>query len=156
MYSFDFEPRGAEYADLLRSAPAYCDSALLVVRDDIKLDDFGISFLRSVERNSLSKKESHEWPGTILFEGSATVFRLRLDEHLSRRMTAAVDGLFDWKQPHLPEDLCLLRPNEDPWLISISHEHEAYLDINEREYRELKAVYPDLMRFVAYDPDPIP
>ena len=56
----------------------------------------------------------------------------------------AVEGLFDWIEPELPEDLCILRPDGSPWLVTISHEQDAYFQLSDKEKGELTELVPDL------------
>ncbi|MCL6592265.1 MAG: hypothetical protein K6U80_20260 [Firmicutes bacterium] len=53
----------------------------------------------------------------------------------------------DWKQPKLPEDLCLLRDNGTPWLISIAHENDMYLEISIEEKEALINNIPDIKSY---------
>jgi len=59
-------------------------------------------------------------------------------------LTKSASGLYDWVQPSLPEDLCLLRPDETPWLVTISHERDAYLVLDAKEHVELVREIPEL------------
>ena len=37
-------------------------------------------------------------------------------------------GLFAWRQPQRPENLCLLRPDGSPWIVSIAAERIGYVE----------------------------
>ena len=133
IWTIEDEPRGETYKALVREAASCCSTALLVVRDGIpgkgRIDE------------TLSKlapffiRESREtiWPGTELMTGTARILRYTLSEKCAAVLSATVHGLYDWQQPLLPEDLCTLRDDGRPWLVTISHERDAYLCLSEQE-----------------------
>jgi hypothetical protein len=50
-----------------------------------------------------------------------------LTEECGAVISVLAECLYAWMQPALPEDLCLVREDGDPWLVSIAHEREGYL-----------------------------
>jgi hypothetical protein len=70
----------------------------------------------------------------------------QLTSEVVAALTTAATGLYDWQQPELPEDLCLLRDEDDPWLVSIAHEGDAFVSVDEVELEELRRRVP---RFAA-------
>jgi hypothetical protein len=56
----------------------------------------------------------------------------------------SVNSFYSWIQPAFPEDLCLLRQDNSPWLITTAHEVDCFFHISEVEYLQLIGVIPDL------------
>jgi len=59
-------------------------------------------------------------------------------------IAASAQGLYDWQHPRLPEDLCFLRRDGSPWLGTVAHERDAFLDVDDSELVELLAAVPQL------------
>lgn len=135
---FAREPRGNVYKALLQYA---CDNYpffQLVVRPELEVNENGERVQEELSAFEISRTKEKEWPGTILFtEEFATVVRYNLNEQSSEILERTVQGLFDWQQPDCPEDLCILRSDGSPWLVSIAHEGYAHLEITEDEKVEL-------------------
>lgn len=62
----------------------------------------------------------------------------------SMAVLASVPGLYSWRQPERPEDLCLLRRDGSPWMGSIAHERDSFLELEEAEMVDLRAGVPGL------------
>jgi hypothetical protein len=60
------------------------------------------------------------------------------------QLALAADGLFDWVEPRLPEDPCLLREDGTAWLTTIAHERDAYFTLTPEERDQLLREVPDL------------
>ena len=134
IYDIPREPRGEVYQRLIGLSLRFCNTALLVVRDSIDLRDSGTRVLTALEPYLQQKNRETEWPGTKLFYGaSATVYRFRLCSNSGEVLKGAVDALYCWQQPQYPEDLCLLRSDGQPWLVSIAHESISYLELSSAE-----------------------
>jgi len=143
-YTLLNEPRGTEYVELLRTLSRYCQYALLVVRRDLPLSSYGHETLRELEQDIMMKEERQEWPGTRLLNDSATVYLMRLTANSLGVLCNRASRLYEWEQPFLPEDLCLMRSVSEPMLVSISHEKDAYLLLSEDEKRTLLSALPNL------------
>jgi hypothetical protein len=105
------------------------------------------SVLETLHPHLLGATETPNWPGTTLLDGTATVRRYRLEPSVVDIVSNAVESLYAWQQPERPEDLCLLRADGDPWLVTVAHEGDAYvvveadeLDVVRREAPELAAI----------------
>ena len=96
-------------------------------------------------------KRSSRWPGTELFGNKATIYSFQSLPELSKILKEAVNSLYSWVQPDLPEDLCFLRSDNTPLLITIAHENWSSLDITDREKEELEKVTPDLFALLKLD-----
>jgi hypothetical protein len=57
---------------------------------------------------------------------------------------SCVQGLWGWQYPSRPEDLCLLREDGVPVLTTIAHEKDAYFEMNESEFEELRTNVPGM------------
>jgi hypothetical protein len=75
---------------------------------------------------------------------TASVSSYRLDPGLVEALAGAVAGLYQWRQPELPEDLCLLRPDGSPWLVTIAHERDGYFTLDDAERAALVAALPSI------------
>jgi hypothetical protein len=129
-YSILEEPTGDSYRGLLKSASATCHMFSLVSRDSRTLDERIPPLI--VEELSVS-----EWPGTKLEGHRARLLRGRLTSGAVEILTEMTRGLYGWIQPDLPEDLCLYRHNGAPWMVSIAHERDAYLELSTAEAPEI-------------------
>lgn len=138
------EPKGAEYKALLRALSRFCQYALLVVRPNIPLSSYGQQTLQELEQDIVLRSSRQEWPGTRLLGGSATVYLVRLTNASLETLCSRASRLYDWIQPRLPEDLCLMRDESEPMLVTISHEKDAYLLLSEDEQQELLSAVPNL------------
>jgi hypothetical protein len=138
------EPRDELYRGLVRLAPRFCTSALLVVRParGDRLGDRGVRLMSQLQSWLIETGERSEWPGTRLIGHPASVFTYRLDPGFIEALDGAVAGLYEWRQPELPEDLCLLRADGSPWLVTIAHERDAYFRLDDIERAELVSALP--------------
>lgn len=141
--NFIVEPKGALYRDLIRHATVDCSMALLVVQT-MALEQSGHKVLARLAPFLEDKVESSEWPGTKLYGRTASVFQYHFETESAEILAGAADGLYDWLQPSLPEDLCLLRADGVPWLVSIAHEKDGYLELSQDERSRLFDALPAL------------
>ena len=155
--NFIREPRGRLYRGLLDFALEVCKSALLVVGKRMPLGVRGQAILSQLEPFLKHKTELSEWPGTqLLFGGTAWVFQYDFTPECAEILKWATSGLYRWLQPRLPEDLCLLRADGRPWLVSITHERDGYLDLTPDEKVHLFEALPRLKALVRAGPSPPP
>ncbi len=145
-YDLRQQPVGQVYRQLIQHALSECQLALLVVRDSTKLAESGQLVLRKLEKFLGSKSRAAEWPGTTLLMGrKATLFKYEFSEKVAEILKSEVYGLYDWVQPNRPEDLCLLRSDETPWLATIAHEKDAYFELSDEEKRRLTRALPNIL-----------
>ncbi len=143
--SLRIEPQGDLYLKLIEYATTQCDVALLVVRHSVllaPLDPEGERVLEQLEPFLKRKAELSEWPGTELLGHTALVHYYNLEPQCVQILKQATDALYSWVQPRLPEDLCFLRSDGEPWLVSIAHERDAYLYLSEEEKLRLLSALP--------------
>lgn len=139
------EPRGSAYEKLLTFSIHDCTSALLVVRNSVTLSKNAKNVIKRLEPYLFSEEKSRKWPGTVLHDGdTALVMTYTLDHSLVTLLSEVAEGLYDWVQPNLPEDLCLLRRDGAPWLVTIAHERDGYFELTDEELHRLRHSVPQL------------
>jgi hypothetical protein len=157
IYNFLEEPTFRKYRILIDYSTRYCDTFLLVIQDP---DWFELSAWDMLSRLGPFLKEkflSLEWPGTILGNGDIsksdhgdntstgpTIYKYYLNKETAEILKNATHGLYSWIQPNLPEDLSLLRPDGSPWLVSITHERDGYLELSTDEKEQLFEALPEI------------
>jgi hypothetical protein len=126
------QPKRGVYRLMIDEAARACEYAVLVVEG--KLKRRGAELLRRLDPYIESVMQSSEWPGTRLLYGTrGLVYTLVLHRKCREILKRAVEGLFDWKPPHLPEDLCFLRADGSPWLVSSTCTASAFICLREDE-----------------------
>ena len=138
-YALVDEPAGADYDALLDTALTQC--LFFVVRTRVTADDTPAhTVLTDLEpylerRTAMSSGTAHHFS---LTRGSVAVLK------------TAARALYAWQQPELPEDLCLLREDGSPWLVSIAAERLGYLELAPFEKLLLGRAAPGLAAVLAY------
>jgi hypothetical protein len=143
-YDLVEEPKGQLYRQLLFYALLRCDSMSLVLRPGLGLTETGEEFLALNKAYVQSAGVVSKWPGTELVGGVAIIIYFVFCEPLVQQLVHFSQGLYQWVQPHLLEDLCLYRGNE-PWLVSVAHEKIGWLRLGEQERSELITALPELV-----------
>jgi hypothetical protein len=138
------QPRGRVYAALVEAAGEACPTALLVTRPRMGSSAELLDVLARLEPHLVRREERNEWPGTRLIDGTATVHEYRVGGDVLSILRSSVKGLYLWRQPARPEDLCFLRADGTTWLGSIAHERDAWLELDEAEAAALVARVPHL------------
>ncbi len=136
--TFSAEPKGDHHRQLLEFCAEHCDQASLVARDVDWLQPAALQLLERLRAFQLSVVEASKWPGTTLVGHTASVYRYAVHPTLIRLLEQAVTGLYDWIQPDRPEDLSFCRPDGKPFLASIAHERDGYLDLTSEEFAKLR------------------
>lgn len=144
VYDLVIEPQYNCYRQLILHALGWCSSFQIVVRHNLPTGLGVTQLLDKLRFFLISKSEEHEWPGTRLLDETATVYRYRFCRESASIMVEVAERLFAWIQPNLPEDLCLLRFDGSPWLVTIAHESDGYLILTRKELRNLVSTIPCL------------
>ncbi len=144
-------PWGDTYRNLVKCAIEHCVAFLLVVPRNTLADECVKDVLSRLAQFLLKESEETEWPGTKGAKPAATVYRYKFNPASATILNESAEGLFSWNLPELPEDLCFLRDDGSPWLVTISHENDVYLELSETEKTDLLAKDPDLALFNALD-----
>ena len=145
VYNLIDEPMGATYRQLLNVSTKFCDTFLLVFRHTIEVSESATRAIEDLKPFLISQAEESEWPGTRLFEQTATVFRFALTQQSIDMIGEIAHSLYSWMQPQLPEDLCLMRFDGEPWLITIAHENDGYFVLSPEEKVALVMSVPELV-----------
>jgi hypothetical protein len=138
------EPRGELYRALLGEALRHCDHFTVVQRSERQIGESAETLLLELSSHLRQERAVTEWPGTKLLGGTATLREYDLSEASAAILARAVEGLYDWCQPERPEDLIFWRASGAPWLVSIAHERDAYLEVTPAERDELLRTLPAL------------
>jgi len=138
-YDLVDEPLGADYDALLDTALTQC--SFFVVRT--RASDDG-----AAAHAVLSRLEPHL--ERRMDTSSGTAHRFCLNHESVAVLKAVARGLYAWQQPGLPEDLCLLREDGSPWLVSIAAERLGYLELAPFEKLLLGRAAPGLAAVLAY------
>jgi hypothetical protein len=138
------EPRNGTYDTIIELAVRKRMIALLIVRRPERISKAALAVLDTLGPFVLNQRIASEWPGTVLHGGTAVVREIELNEAAAAVLTSAAQGLYAWIHPDLPEDLCMLRPDRTPWLVSIAHEKDGYFELDAHELAELEAEVPEV------------
>lgn len=150
-YRIAREPAGARYRSLIDAALRYGETLLLVERPRIGLEKRGSELLAKLEAHLIEVAQQSEWPGTVLLDHTATVYRYRFNFASAQILKDEADRLYNWVQPELPEDPCILRKDGSPWLTTITHEGYAGVDLDLPEYEAFKQDAPLLIKSLRTD-----
>lgn len=145
-YRIAREPAGERYRSLIDAGLRYGESLLLVVRNRDPLEQRGAELLTQMQPYLIEVSQEYEWPGTLLYADTATVYRFKFNFASAQVLKDATDRLYNWVQPDLPEDLCILRADGSTWLVTITHEQFAGLDLTEAEYEHFGQDAPLLIK----------
>jgi hypothetical protein len=110
----------------------YADTLSFVVREEKAISKEAIALLESLKPYLIEAKKVSEWPGTKLFWEQATLYTYHLNNETAYLLYTSEDNLFRWLLPHLPEDLVFYK-NSKPFFVSITHEKDAYFELEGKE-----------------------
>ncbi len=117
-YDIISEPTGDNYRGLLVSALSQCDSGVLVAAPG-DASERTEAFMAEMRPHIVS--ENAVPIGTII--------RFTLNPASFGILAATVPGLYGWRQPELPGDLCLFRRDGAPWLVTVASERLGYVEV---------------------------
>lgn len=115
---------------LFRAFLSKADMFSFIIREEDENSEDTNQLLTELSNYLIEKKIVNEWPGTKLLLGSASFFKYHLNENTICILANYNDNIFEWIAPYLPEDLILYK-NKIPILISITHERELYIELND-------------------------
>jgi hypothetical protein len=133
------EPVGPEYDALLDSALSQCSTVVLTVREE---------GLEPTAAAVLDELQPHRQQAGGDARGAMA--RFALDRDTVSILKRAARGLYAWRHPGLPENLCLLRADGSPWLVSIAGERLGYLELAPFEKLLLGRAAPGLAAVLAH------
>lgn len=152
VYDIVNEPKGELLCQLINAVAQLSSYVTMVVRDRSGLGERGTAIISKLRPYLIEQTRSSSWPGTILRNEEATVFRFSCEKGVLEELTRASDGLYSWQQPEFPEDLSFSRKDGTVVLASICHEHDAYLEITDEEYLSLIRSVPGLSSILRQSP----
>lgn len=143
VFHFFREPRGADFAAVLRYAIGPSARLLLLVRDPENLKPSALAVLAQLQTAAVETRHASEWPGTFLPEGdTAAVHFFDYGPDVAEILISHAGAMYDWVEPALPEGPCLLREDGSPWLVTIPRERHSYLELSLEEHRAVVAALP--------------
>jgi hypothetical protein len=145
-YVFSTPPNSRVYVELVQFGCAVASQLLLVVRDpQIDPGERIRGALLTLQPYLIKSGLASQWPGTILLSADkATLYWYRVAEGLETLLLQMQSDLFEWVHPQAPEDPCFCRDDDGPILVTISHEHDAYLLLSEVEIALMRSRFPVL------------
>jgi hypothetical protein len=152
VYSFTTEPKGDLYKRLLDYSLNDCQYFQLIIRPDWPLSEKAKSVAEELNSFLVKKEQVSEWPGTIMFGGSpVTLLQYVLNPQSLRILKRLTPGLYHYLYPNFFEDLSILRPDGEPWLISVAHEKEGWMILSEIEFQNITTAIPRIWYMLRKD-----
>jgi hypothetical protein len=136
------EPSQEGYAAFIHYMARWAGTVRLVVRSGLGLSDRGADALRAMHPSLIEQSEASDWPGTRLLDATASIYTFAADELVVGVLIRGADRLYEWQQPQLPEDLGFDRPDGSVLLVTISHEHDGYIEVSPEELELLTQRVP--------------
>jgi hypothetical protein len=149
------EPRGETYRALLRFALKHCASFSLVWRDEM-WNDAAARIEAELRPFLIREEHTNSWLGTVVYAPPCAMVRFYRLTPESCAILARAPSLYSWIHPDLPEDLTIFEAEGHPWLCSISHEEDGYLEPLLFPKGELRRAIPDLDIYWDYDKYVVP
>jgi len=140
-YTFKGEPSEQIYRDLIDYVVQNdkCKYSFLIVRNDKLISASEQNALQLLAPFLLEVQDVFQWPGTKLLGRTAKLYKYNFCLEFADMLKKLSQGLYEWKHPDLPEDLCLMITEKLPWLFSIAHEKDAVLCLTPEEVDDLMA-----------------
>jgi hypothetical protein len=137
------EPTHETYMHLLDVAAEVCTTFSLVWRDEFSFAASSADVAADLAGYLVRDEHTDRWPGTILFGNQATVRHYRVTP-ASISVLKGPRGLYAWLAPVLPEDLAFYSAAGTPWLVTISHEQDAWFELDPGADVEIRRRVPGL------------
>ncbi len=115
----------------------YADTFSFVIRKGENVLKQVTDLLVSLDHYLIDVKEVTEWAGTVLSWDQAMIYTYHLNNESAYVLYANENYLYDWLLPRLPEDLIFYKKNR-PLFVSITHEKEAYFELEDEDRFYLK------------------
>ncbi len=136
-YHFEIlgRPRGETYRALIRELAALCPFGML--RQNRFPRETELAVLDLLQPDTVARMKKLAIPGYFIgpsflkipdeVENPYHVYVFQLTERALSVLTRVTNRLYGWQYPDLPEDLCLLREDWMPCLMTVSHDCIGYL-----------------------------
>lgn len=132
-------PQFAAFIDHLVARASRTPQFLLVLREREARGE-GAALLDRLSQHLITEIDSSRWPGADLRGTSATLRSFRLNRSSGAALTS-VGALNAFRTP-LPEDLCFLAADGEPWLVSDTASDSFDLHLEQNEPDQLRAALP--------------
>ncbi|GAC1337791.1 MAG: hypothetical protein NVSMB29_02680 [Candidatus Dormibacteria bacterium] len=136
-YDLIDEPVGGDYRSLLDVALPHCDSAVLGV--DAQPSPEATAALALLEPFATQPPSA-----------GGGIRRFRFSRESVPVLKQLAGGLYDWRGPDLPSDLCLLRSDGTPWMVSVAAQRLGYIELAPFERLLLTRTAPGLAAVMAH------
>ncbi|MFN2451599.1 MAG: hypothetical protein ABR541_04530 [Candidatus Dormibacteria bacterium] len=136
-YDLIDEPVGGDYRSLLDVALPHCDSAVLGITAQPTAE--AVAALARLEPFAAQPSA----PG-----GGIRRFHFTRESVPVLKQLAV--GLYDWRAPDRPSDLCLLRSDGTPWMVSVAAQRLGYIELAPFERLLLTRTAPGLAAVMAH------
>src|SRR5947209_7235344 len=101
-----------------------------------------------VHSHILKRERVSKWPGTISYSDKVQMYVIENKPVIIDKIKHLIPSLWDWKPAKYPEDLSFLRPNGIPWFVSITHENDAYMQLEDDEIEKAQHYFgTDILEF---------
>lgn len=135
---------GVKYGVLINALLTTCSWCSVVVRDFDQSNKRVQAVLQYLDIHRERTECVSEWPGTRLAHGGTADLHWYALSPALADILKAQGGLFSWISPDAPEDLCFYRSDRSFLLAAISHERDAFLDVDDEELAGLRQAVPTL------------
>ncbi|MBA3674470.1 MAG: hypothetical protein H0W75_05850 [Chitinophagaceae bacterium] len=110
----------------------YAETFSFVIRKDGSYSQSIKFLLIELEKYLVDYRSVSEWPGTKLLweEDKAVLYTYYLNNETAFILYNYEDYLFNWIHPASPEDLVFYK-NDKAFFISITHEQDAYFELDD-------------------------
>jgi hypothetical protein len=143
---FYTDPKGEAYKSLIDFVIERTDKFVLAQRYELlgngKRYDELMSNLEPFLLEQCRMEEMQAKSACNYSEG--TYFIYRCCEEAGSVLKEAVNGLYDWQNPKMPEDLCFWDKNGKDYLYTIAHEDICGINLSEEEGKQLADLIPGL------------
>lgn len=132
------EPRDKEYKKLIQYAFKRSKNFVLSIRDEILIHYPEPEILNRLETYITDKLKAHNNTQINYYDPNTMLYFYECNEDTKSIILEAVTGLYEWREPYLPEDLTFLNDKGEVWMNTISHERMA--GINEIDRNEVEFI----------------
>ncbi len=141
--TYTLQERPGDFQALTQAAVHACRFFSLVVRERERSGE-ALEVLGRLREYLIDEQQKSEWPGTVLFGSTASVFTYRLDGGSANVLLGLSSSFSGWLEPRLPEDVSFLRADASVWLGSVAHEKDVFLQLSDEEFSVLSDRVPEL------------
>jgi hypothetical protein len=139
--TYTLQEQPGDFQLLTQAAVHACRFFSLVLREREGSQE-ALEALGRLREYLVDEQQKSEWPGTVLFGSTASVFTYRLDAGSANVLLGLGSSFSGWLEPRLPEDVGFLRADSSVWLGSVAHERDVFLELSDEEFSMLSSLAP--------------